>query len=118
MSDPPASTPPDDPGPIKGGSISLTPWRRFLIGAFGAASPEAWKWFQIMSGSAERTVPDFVGYIVATLVFAAFSGGFATLMRDDSMLKNFYFGASFPSVVSKIVAAATQNAPVGLAVIF
>lgn len=83
---------------------SLSFKERFLYGALGAAAPEVIRWSKIALRPADSDLPSsWAIYLTALLVFVIFGGLFATFWKDDSPLKCFYFGATFPAFVSAIL---------------
>src|SRR5216684_6514629 len=86
----------------------LTGLQRFVYGCLGAASPEIIRWFKIsQQSSAERDIPaSILLYLIMGLLFVIVGGAFATAWRDDSPIKNFYLGVTFPILEPAILGGA------------
>ncbi len=91
----------------------LTGLQRFVYGCLGAASPEIIRWFKIsQQSSAVRDIPaSILLYLIMGLLFVIVGGAFATAWRDDSPIKNFYLGVTFPIFVAAILAGAPPALP-------
>jgi hypothetical protein len=82
----------------------LSPTRRFLYGAVGAIAPEVVRWVKIAQTQTQFAFPtDWRFYVAIFVVFALIAGLYTTLWRDNSPIKCFMLGASFPAFVASIV---------------
>jgi hypothetical protein len=63
------------------------------------------RWYKIALRPSESDLPASWPLYLGVLVLLVASGGlFATMWRDNSPVKCFYFGACFPAFVSSITA--------------
>ena len=84
-------------------------WQRFLYGLAGAASPEVIRWFHAALRPQASDLPtSWPVYLFATAIFLIFGGLFSTLWEDNSRIKCFYFGVTFPPFVSAMLAGAPK----------
>jgi hypothetical protein len=80
-------------------------WQRFLHGMAGAASPEVIRWSRAALHPQIADLPtSWPIYLLTTVIFFGFGGFFATLWEDNSPIKCFYFGVTFPPFVSAMLA--------------
>ena len=83
----------------------MSDWQRFLYGVAGAASPEVVRWSHAALHPQLADLPSsWLVYMLATAVFLLFGGLFSTLWEDDSRIKCFYFGVTFPPFVAAMLA--------------
>jgi hypothetical protein len=79
----------------------MTDWQRFWYGLLGSLSPEIIRWWRIaMHPQASNLPSSWPVYLMAGTLFTLFGGLFATMWQDDSRIKCYYFGVSFPVFVS------------------
>lgn len=91
--------------------MPLTGLQRFIYGALGAASPEIIRWSKVAHDSAVQMPSSWSIYALATLAFIVAGGVFASLWQDDSPIKCFYFGVTFPVFVSAILSGPPPPIP-------
>jgi hypothetical protein len=91
--------------------VPLTGGQRFGFGALGAASPEIIRWYKIAQDTTPTLPHSWAVYLLATATFILAGGGFAALWQDDSPIKCFYFGVTFPLFVSAILAGPAPTLP-------
>jgi hypothetical protein len=85
--------------------VALSLRERWFYGLVGAAAPEVVRFYSLVKKPTEPELPnDIALYLIVSLLFIAIGGIFATAFEDDNKARCFYFGVSFPTVVSPLVA--------------